>query len=610
MMNFGHFGGGFGMRGHGHRHNIDDDQTPSHYDAQIIKRMMKYFVPFRNLILVSILSMFFYTGVTIATPWLIGTIIDTHITPSSSEGLLIALLVLISLAFIHFGSNYTYIRIIARISTKVLLSMRINLFGHMHKLSQSFFDQNEVGRLISRLIHDIEQLREFLSIFIITLGDLISLFGILTIMFLMNVQLALLAVITVPIWIIIITLWQKHARKAFYRTRVTTANVNAQLNENISGIRLIQSLNREKPNARMFDNTNYSNLESHLTATRFQAALMPGVEILNSISISLIIFVGGLTILNGNTNFTIGELIAFLLYTYRLYEPIRQLSMQYGSLQRAMVAAQRVFKILDTNPEIEFRKTNSNFIYSKGNIEFNNVNFHYKNTDLVLTDINLQIKHGETIAIVGPTGGGKTSLVSVLTRLYDITSGEILIDGKNIKTLSQQDIAKNITMIPQDPFLFSNTILENIRYGKTDASKEEIVKVCELIGIHNFILKLPSGYNHFVQEGGVSLSVGERQLICLARALITNSNIVILDEATSNIDSSTEESISRTLNQMFSKKTVIIIAHRLSTAKNANKINVIENSKITETGTHDTLIKQKGTYYNLWENKAKPIKGN
>ncbi len=279
--------------------------------------------------------------------------------------------------------------------------------------------------------------------------------------------------------------------------------------------------------------------------------------------------------------------------------------MQYGFLQRAMVAGQRVFKILDTDPEIEFRKTNSHFIYSKGDIEFKNVNFHYTNTDLVLTDINLQIKHGETIAIVGPTGGGKTSLVSVLTRLYDVTSGEITIDGKNIKTLSQQDIAKNITMIPQDPFLFSNTILENIRYGKTDATQEEVEKVCKLIGIHNFILKLPSGYNHFIQEGGVSLSVGERQLICLARALITNSNIVILDEATSNIDSSTEESISHTLNQIFSKKTVIIIAHRLSTAKNADKINVIENSKITETGTHDTLIKQKGTYYNLWENKAK-----
>ena len=605
MMNFGHYGGGYGMRGRGYRNNIDDDQTPSHYDSQIIKRMIKYFIPYRYLIIVSILAMFFYTGVTIATPWWIGKIIEKHINSSSAEGFPVALLILIVLGIMHFIGNYAYIRVIARISTKVLLSIRINLFKHMHKLSQSFFDQNEVGRLISRLVHDIEQLREFLSIFVITLGDLISLFGILTIMFIMNVQLALLSIITIPIWIIIITLWQRHARKAFYRTRVTTANVNAQLNENISGIRLIQSLNREKPNARMFGNTNYSNLESHLTATRFQAALMPGVEILNSISISLIIFIGGLTILNGNTNFTIGELIAFLLYTYRLYEPIRQLSMQYGFLQRAMVAGQRVFKILDTDPEIEFRKTSSHFIYSKGDIEFKNVNFHYTNTDLVLTDINLQIKHGETIAIVGPTGGGKTSLVSVLTRLYDVTSGEITIDGKNIKTLSQQDIAKNITMIPQDPFLFSNTILENIRYGKTDATQEEVEKVCKLIGIHNFILKLPSGYNHFIQEGGVSLSVGERQLICLARALITNSNIVILDEATSNIDSSTEESISHTLNQIFSKKTVIIIAHRLSTAKNADKINVIENSKITETGTHDTLIKQKGTYYNLWENKAK-----
>jgi len=402
----------------------------------------------------------------------------------------------------------------------------------------------------------------------------------------------------VPALGIIIFIWQKYAHRAFIRVRKAIAVVNAQLQESISGVRVIQSLSRESVNFTQFNDVNRAHLNANIDATKLTAVMMPIGEIMSAAAIGLVIVFGGYQVLNGQMG--IGVLLGFLLYIQRFFAPVQELMMEYTELQRAMVAGARIFELLDIQPEIKDSPDAIEMPTVKGEVKFDHVSFSYQPGVEILHDINLMVKPGETVAIVGPTGAGKSSLMNLVTRFYEIPVGEVTIDGYDVKLATQQSLRRQIGVVPQDPFLFSGTITENIRYGLPEASQEEVVRAARAAGAHDFISRLERGYDTPVGERGINLSAGQRQLICLARAILANPPILILDEATSNVDTNTERLMQKSLRQLVKGRTCLMIAHRLSTVINADRIVVLERGKVAEIGSHQELLAKQGLYYQMF----------
>lgn len=569
------------------------------YDNRVVRRLLTYLVPYKRQAVISLFAVLVYTAANVSLPLVIMVGINWGINSGEIWRLHLVGLAFLGVTAVHFGANYLQLVSMAKVGQSVLFSLRTQLFNHLQTLSPAFFHRTSVGRIMSRSQSDVLQLQETFELLVTTLADLLSLAGIIVAMLITDWQLALISLSIMPPLVLVLAYWQRFARHSFMRIRRAIAMVNGEYNQNITGVRVVQSLNRQRENLAHFNRLNGELLDANLEASRFSGSLQPIVEGLTGIGMGFgVILMGGLLLQRGQVEW--GVLIAFALWVQRFFEPIRQLTMQYSQLQRAMAAGVRIFELLDIQPEVEDAPGAPEMPTIRGEIHFEGVSFHYVPDVEVLQDIHLHIRPGETVALVGATGAGKSTLVSLILRFADVTRGRITVDGHDIRAVQRQSLVRQMSVVLQEPYLFSGTIRENIRYAHVTASDAEVVAAAKAVGAHDFIMALPQGYDTPLAERGVNLSVGQRQLISFARAIVGDPRILILDEATASIDTHTELVIQQALKRLLEGRTSIVIAHRLSTIRHADKIVVLDHGRVVEIGRHADLLARRGVYAQLY----------
>ena len=571
------------------------------YNPHLIKRLLKYLKPYSGKMVLAFLLTLVESGLILLTPYLMRMAIDDYITVKQTKGLLfIGLAIFLSFIFtfiVSSGQRY----LISWVGQKLLATLRSDLFSHLQRLHIGYHDRHSVGVTVSRVINDVAEINELLSQGIITLfGDLLVLIGIIITMLTMSPKLALLTFTVMPIMIFVTWLFSRQARVAYRNTRSKVAAVVGDLAEDINGIRAIQAFAQEKASQDRFEKVNQENRDAYIKAMSLSFVFLPTIEILGMLATAIVLWFGGKFVIQGQL--TLGIMVAFLSYVSRFFQPIQELSRLYTTFQSAMAGGEQVIRLLDTVPDIQDSENAIELSNVQGKVEFRHVSFKYNpDLPLILEDLNLTIEPGKTVALVGQTGAGKTTIAKVLARFYEIDDGTIEIDDIDIRSISLSSLRKNVRVISQDPFLFSCSIEDNIRYGAPDASFEAVQEAARLANAHDFINALPEGYQTKVQEGGINISHGQRQLISIARAILSNPEILILDEATANIDMVTEMLIQDALAKLLKQRTAIVIAHRLNTVRNADWVYVLDAGKIIEQGTHADLMALGGQYYHLYE---------
>jgi ATP-binding cassette subfamily B multidrug efflux pump len=578
--------------------DIDQDSAKI-YDSSVITRLATYIRPFKAKMLLSITGVILYTAATVSIPLLIKLATDEAILNENTYALNVIGGIFGIVLVVHFMSNWAHQLLLAQVGQRVIFNLRNELFTHLQRLPMSFHNRNKVGSVMSRAQNDVYQLQEFLDIVVTSLGDLLSLTGIVAIMFFIDWQLTLVSLASLPALIIIIYFWQRTAKPAFFRVRVAISSVNGSLAENLSGVRVVQSMNRQSMNMVNFDKLNKNNFNSNLKAARLSASLMPTVEIFMSFGLAAAIVIGGTKMATGEL--PAGTVIAFTLWIQRFFDPIRSMTQQFTQLQRAMASGARIFDLLDVEPDLTDRQEAVDLPRIDGAIRYDDVSFAYDAGKPVLENITLDIKAGQTVAFVGRTGAGKTTMVALLSRFFDVSKGSLTIDDHDIRDVTRNSLARQMGIVLQEPFQFSGSISENIRYNHTEATDDDIVSASKAVGIDDYIASLPEGYETVMQERGGNMSLGQRQLVSFARALVANPRIIILDEATANVDTQTEQLIQEAIGTLLAGRTAVVIAHRLSTIRNADNIVVMDQGRIAEMGTHDELIASGGMYSKQYE---------
>jgi len=586
-------------------HYHEEEVLGKAYDSRLLKRLLKYLRPYWLQVIAGVLTLLLVTVLDLAGPYLIKEAIDKHIVNKVAQGLITIVLIYLAVLILQFVVKYFRTYIMQWIGQRVVFDIRMEIFRHLQRLSLAFFDKNPVGRLVTRVTTDVGSLNEWFSAGIVSVfGDIFLLFGIIIVMLTVNWRLALITFSVIPLLAYIIFFIRKRIREAYRDIRVRIARINAYLQENISGMTVVQIFNRERRNFNKFVELNKSYLEAHLRSIFYYSLFWPSVDMIESIALALIIWFGGYWKYSGSVTF--GVLVLFIEYSKRFFRPISDLTNKYNILQSAMASSERIFLLLDTQPEITNPTHPKKLENFQGSIEFRHVWFAYKNNadntpDFVLKDVSFKVNPGEKIAIVGATGAGKTSIINLLCRFYDVTRGEILLDGINIKELDLRQLRNHIGLVLQDVFLFAGTVEKNIRLGNESISLERVTRAARDVNAHQFISRMPQQYDEPMMERGASLSTGQKQLLAFARALAFDPGVLILDEATSSVDTESEILIQQALQRLMSQRTSICIAHRLSTIRYCDRIIVMHKGKIREQGTHQQLLKQRGIYYKLYQ---------
>lgn len=578
---------------------FNDEKISRRSKKEIVVRLLKYLKPYKIKSAIVVLLMIFIMICNVINPYLLEIAIDVNVAEKDTEGLLLIGVLLVGLNILVWIASKIRWIMISKITNNILVNIRYELYKHIQKLSFEFFDSRPVGKILARVVGDVNALKNLFNQSIQTLiPELLSLICVSAAMLLLNIKLALACIILLPILGVAMFYIEIHSRKRWENYRNKRSNLNGFTHEDFSGIKVVQAFANEEDREKNFISMVGELKDSFMNAVKLNDFFWPLVELSWGIGTIIVFSVGYTLILTGEIK--IGKLIAFSMYIGMFWRPIMNLSSFYNTLITNLAAADRIFDILDEKPTIKNSIDAENIGRIKGEVEFNNVDFSYDGDQLILKDINFKVKPGEKIALVGATGSGKTTIVSLLSRFYDPTNGKILIDGKDIKNLDINSYRSQMGIMLQDTFLFSTTIMENIRYGRLDATDEEVIDAAKAVNAHEFIINLEDGYNTEVNERGSRLSLGQRQLVSFARALLANPRILILDEATSNIDTQTEILVQNGIEKLMYGRTSFVIAHRLSTIRDCDRIIVISDGRIVESGTHSELLKMKGQYYNLY----------
>jgi len=570
------------------------------FDGRIVQRFLKFLLPYRARLAVALAAVVAFTITQLSIPLVIGTAINTALLKGALDGELLNRTALAFMGIIAINLIAMYIQetIVGKTAERILFDLRRTMYVHLQHLSMSFMDKTEVGRLMARLQSDVGALQEFLDTTVTAIGDILLLFGIVTVLIWLNWELGLLSLSVVLALLVVRMIWLPMAKKAFMRARQTSSIVNGALAENINGVRTVQEMVREHVNFTRFEVKVADNLRSHLRAAKFSQVMIPIVDTLTGAAMAIVVVVGGNMVLGGSLE--LGVMVAFILYVQRFFDPIRSLTIQYSVMQRAMASGQRIFEVMDVSVDINDKPDAVALETIDGAIELRSVTFGYLPDQPVLEDINFRVAPGETVALVGPTGSGKTSITSLIHRFYDVWEGSVLIGGHDVRDVTQHSLGKQVGMVLQEPFLFTGTIFENIKYCSADATFEDVVAAAKAVDAHGFITRLPKGYDTMLEQRGGNLSVGQRQLLSFARAIVADTSVLLLDEATASIDSYTERQIQLALKSLLAGRTALVIAHRLATIRGADRIIVLNQGRIVEVGSHRELMDKRGLYHRLY----------
>ena len=586
------------------RYAGEEEYERSVPDMVLFKRMIDYITSQRKETVWLVVAIIASTIINLLPPYLYSLAIDRYIDQLDTRGLYILGVGFVAVYLLIFVTQFVQQYLINWLGSRLELNMRMDMFKHLQRLSLDYYARNEVGSIVSRGTNDVDKITELITSGVANvIADLLTLVGIIAIMLWMNWWLSLITFSVIPLMVTFLYIWGRRVRKVYRETRKTIASVSAKMEESVSGMKEIQSYSREGETRREFQRINRDNMEANVQAGQVMSASWPAVSVFTAIGNFLVLWYGGGTVMTGALS--VGVLFGFMGYLGRFFMPIQDLSGFWNSVQSALAAAERVFDIMDTPEGITDKPDAVDLPRLEGHISYENMSFRYEDDTPVLTDINLDIPANSTVALVGPTGVGKTTMINLLYRFYDPQKGAVKVDGYDLRDIKLASLRNQMAVVLQDNFLFAGTIMENIRYGNLNATDDEIIEVAQTVGAHEFIEKLPEGYQTEVRERGGRLSVGQRQLISLARALLADPRILIMDEATSSIDAYTELIIQQALDRIFQNRTSIIIAHRLSTVRNADMIIVLEKGQIAEKGSHQELIRQGGLYKQLYDMQFK-----
>jgi ATP-binding cassette subfamily B protein/subfamily B ATP-binding cassette protein MsbA len=577
----------------------EDTQLGKAYDARLVRRLARYVRPYWQQMAMAVALMAVSSLASVAAPWIIGRAIDDGIRAGNFRALRLWTGVFIAAAVTEWLTNRSRVAILAFVGTRVVADVRSALFRHLLRLSLGFYNRYSVGRLMSRLTGDVGVLQNFITWSITGLArGILMLAGIIVAMISLNWRLALVTFVVLPPMAFVTTRWRDAVRRAYRATRQRLSLINGYLNESISGIRVTKSFVREAANMRHFVDLNLSHFDAEVDATRLSALFFPGVSLMSAVASALVIGVGGWLVFDDAL--TAGTLVAFVLYVGRFFRPIQDLARRYSNFQATMAASERLFALLDMEPELEDPPDAIELPPVRGHVVFDHVSFEYEDGDVVLKDVSLEAEPGERIALVGETGAGKTTVIRLMARFFETNQGRVTIDGYDVRRVTKESLRSQLGVVLQDTFLFSGSIVENIRYGRLDATDEAVIAAAKAVGAHAFISALPDGYGTEVGEEGVNLSVGQRQIVSFARTLLEDPRVLIMDEATSSVDTTAENQIQRAVDRLLKGRTSVIIAHRLNTVVSADKIIVMDEGEIVERGTHEELLARRGRYYELY----------